>query len=286
MMQDDSKMSHEQPGSEEAQSNEESTSTAVAPFIGQWNQLVSHTNWEKGRIICDWRAAIEAAGAPANECSDEAWSRIVGNVTPQHVGRLRRVYQRFQSNYEQFGGLYWSHFFAALDWVDAEMWLEGASQNAWSVSETRRMRQETLGAVATGSDEESDGTDSEIDEDFSEDDQESVVSESDSVGISRGAGSHEDAIATEESDEEDGEEERDVYGEDSTRGREKDGSQDSREANVRPFADMPELPDDLADAFDSFKLAILAHKTTGWDDVSPDQVLASLDALKKLVGAP
>ena len=58
-------------------------------YLDQWKRLVSTTNWEKGKIICDWRDALEASGAPALEYSDEAWSRRVGNVTPQHVGRLR-----------------------------------------------------------------------------------------------------------------------------------------------------------------------------------------------------
>ncbi len=47
-----------------------------------------------------------------------------------------------------------------------------------------------------------------------------------------------------------------------------------------------DLPDDLAEAFDMFKLAILRHKTNGWEDISRDDVLASLDALKSLCTAP
>ncbi len=96
-------------------------------FIGQWNRLISTTNWEKGRIIHEWRSAGVASGAPATEYSDEAWSRLVGGVTGQHVGRLRRVYERFGGVYQDYEGLYWSHFQAALDWDDAEMWLEGGA---------------------------------------------------------------------------------------------------------------------------------------------------------------
>jgi len=44
----------------------------------------------------------------------------------------------------QYEGLYWSHLQAALDWDDAEMWLEGAIQNQWSVSQMRGQRWETL----------------------------------------------------------------------------------------------------------------------------------------------
>ena len=118
-----------------------------APFLGQWNRLVSTTNWEKGRIILEWRQALVAGGASAAEYSDEAWSLRVGNVTGQHVGRLRRVYERFDALRAELTALYWSHFQAALDWDDTEMWLEGADQSGWSVAEMRRQRWETLGAI-------------------------------------------------------------------------------------------------------------------------------------------
>jgi hypothetical protein len=55
---------------------------------------------------------------------------------------------------------------------------------------------------------------------------------------------------------------------------------------VRPFENLAELPEDLAEAFESFKLAILRHKTDDWRQISRDDVLASLDALKELVLAP
>src|SRR6478735_7734535 len=101
---------------------------ASQPFVGQWNRLVSTTNWDKGRIINDWRQALVAQDAAVTEYSDEAWGRLVGGVTGQHVGRLRRVSQRFGASQHQYAGLFWSHFQAALDWNDAEMWLEGAVQ--------------------------------------------------------------------------------------------------------------------------------------------------------------
>jgi len=115
-------------------------------YAGRWNRLVSSTNWEKGRIIVAWRKVLLAAGAAAGSYTDEAWSRRVGGVTAQHVGRLRRVYERFGEVRKQYARLYWSHFQAAVDWPDAEMWLEGAVQNRWSVSRMRHQRWEALGA--------------------------------------------------------------------------------------------------------------------------------------------
>jgi hypothetical protein len=55
---------------------------------------------------------------------------------------------------------------------------------------------------------------------------------------------------------------------------------------VRPFEDLPALPSDLNEAFEAFKLAILAHKIDGWRDVSCEDVLATLDALRQLAVAP
>lgn len=33
-------------------------------YLGRWNRLVSTTNWEKGRIISEWRESLLEAGAP------------------------------------------------------------------------------------------------------------------------------------------------------------------------------------------------------------------------------
>src|SRR5205807_8097628 len=63
------------------------------------------------------------------------------------VGRLRRAYERFDGLRGDFPSLYWSHFQAALDWEDSEMWLEGAYQSGWSVADMRRERETVLGAV-------------------------------------------------------------------------------------------------------------------------------------------
>ena len=55
---------------------------------------------------------------------------------------------------------------------------------------------------------------------------------------------------------------------------------------MRPFASLAELPADLADAFESFKLAILRHKLAGWSEVAREDVLGALDSLKGLALAP
>jgi hypothetical protein len=116
------------------------------PYVGNWNTLVSQTNWEKGILILRWRQAMIDAELPHGAYSDEAWARRVGNVSSQHVGRLRRVTERFGEKANEYANLYWSHFQAALDWNDAELWLEGAVQNHWSVAQMRVQYWEAVGA--------------------------------------------------------------------------------------------------------------------------------------------
>ncbi len=260
---------------------ESSVDTDVAEqFVGQWNQLISTTNWEKGQIICEWRDALKASDAEVTDYSDEAWAQLVGGVTSQHVGRLRRVSQRFGDVSTQYAGLYWSHFQACLDWDDAEMWLEGSIQNKWSVSQMRGKRWETLGttpedqAAEATLEAEEQATEAQVEEELSAQsasaDQEAPFdSDSDSLTPSRASidslgetasdspSSSNDEPATEE-------------------------SADPVSKRTRLSVDVESLPDDLAEAFEGFKLAIIAHRRENWRDTTPESVVECLDALKEL----
>lgn len=244
-------------------------------YLGRWNRLVSTTNWEKGRIIAAWREALLEAGAPAADCTDEAWSRRVGNVSPQHVGRLRRVWERFSSVQTQYAGLFWSHFQAALDWLDAEMWLEGAVQNEWSVAGMRRQRWETLGAPADLKPRDEDIVQADFDEDADlAGEKDSANAISDSLGVV-----HPDEAAD------------DVAQDEPAPFDESDAALDSVATAagvepVRPFEHLAALPSDLNEAFELFKLAILHHKISAWQEVACRDVVAALDALKQLATAP
>lgn len=264
---------------------------ASAPYLGRWHRLVSTTNWEKGRIIQEWRVTLSSASAPASEFSDEAWSRRVGNVTGQHVGRLRRVYERFGEAAADFSGLYWSHFQSALDWDDAEMWLEGAVQSRWSVAEMRRQRWQTRSAAEGGAIDESESESDAPDENFAPlpadgnfetapETPAAVRGESEFESSDRRgkiASDHESDDATDD----------DSYDRDEPNG-DDDASAEARRAAGRaaPFAHLVELPEDLAEAFESFKLAIVRHRLAGWRDAACDDVLAAIDALRELALAP
>jgi hypothetical protein len=254
----------------------ESLVAASLPYVGRWSKLVSTTNWEKGRIIVEWREALVAQGLPVTEYSDEAWGRLVGGVTGQHVGRLRRVYQRFGQAAEQYPGLYWSHFQAAIEWTDAEMWLEGAKQSGWSVSQMREQRWTTMGEVEAERPRAGDVVSAEIDEDAEPARRQtpSITGEYGEVSGPRHDGPD--------------------FGDEANVGQAfLPAADDMADKNacptvelVRPFEDLPDLPDDLAEAFDSMKLAILRHKRETWEEISAADVLRTLDALKALVLAP
>jgi hypothetical protein len=257
------------------------------PYVGQWNRLISTTNWEKGRIIHQWRTALRESGAVATEYSDEVWSGMVRGVAGQHVGRLRRVFERFGDSYSQYAGLYWSHFQAALDWEDAEMWLEGSIQNGWSVSAMRRQRWETLHAAAGDEPREDDLVAVEIDEDYHDAERSASVRVNDrDERVTEGYTAEARSPAGPDFGDDDRTGAHVMSGE---VGDFADGSSarpGTPAERVRPFAELNPLPDDLAAPFESFQLAILRHKSEQWVEVSLDDVLASLDALKALALAP
>jgi hypothetical protein len=252
----------------------------TAPFVGKWNTLISQTNWEKGRIISEWRAALVEADATVTVYSDETWSKQVGAVTSQHVGRLRRVYERFGATQASYQGLYWSHFLAALDWDDAELWLEGAVRSGWSISEMRRTRWETSGGDPKHNPKDEELITSEVDDGFTslktqeEEDVESDRSADD--GISTGK-SYEDA------DFGDADEDNLNSSSSSQDAMQSDGDspweEDSKQL-TNPFAALPTLPPDLADALEQFKLCIVRHRATQWADLTQKTMLDTLDALR------
>jgi len=251
----------------------------VAPFVKKWNHLVSQTNWGKGHIVMEWRTQSIASGLSASAYSDEAWARSVEGVSPQHVGRLRRVFERFNESYASYEGLFWTHFLSALDWSDAELWLEGAVQSRWSVSQMRRTRWESMGQDPEQQPDESEIVAAEADEDFAplsetEDATETDRELQDRIGttgpLPEGPdfGEGESTGGVVEGDEQ-------AY--------EDFDTEESLADRTSPFASLPQLPVDVAEAMEQFKLAIVRHRATQWQDVSQAAILQVLDALGKFV---
>jgi len=260
---------------------DDSLVAASQPYVGRWSRLVSTTNWEKGRIIVEWRASLANQGLAVTEYSDEAWARLVGGVTGQHVGRLRRVYQRFGAAQKEYPELYWSHFQAALEWTDAEMWLEGAQQSGWSVAQMREKRWETLGKLEADRPRAEDAVTGETDEDF----EPARTRESPPPSIT---GQYTEISGPRIDGPDFGDQEGAQSRSGSGTATEWDIAATSAEPVelVRPFESLPDLPDDLAEAFDAMKLTLLRHKTDGWREISSTDALRMLDALKALLLAP
>lgn len=260
------------------------------PFVGRWNQLVSQTNWEKGQIISQWRAALIESGAPAAQYSDEAWARRVGGVTASHVGRLRRVYEAFAETYQTYRGLYWTHFLVALDWDDAPLWLEGAAQSGWSVSAMRQQRWEATGADDATRASESNLAASDLDEDFEEPTNFTQPGQGGGSAKTYADGPNEISSGPAVEGPDFGEEDT-LNGNDGNfdlpqpQAEAQDPLAEPEPPLVQPFAGLPELPSDLADAVELLKLAVLRHKTAGWNEVSAETVTRYLQAFAVLIEA-
>jgi len=253
-----------------------------APMVGKWNVLVSQTNWEKGTLILSWRNELIAAGLPNTAYSDDAWARRVGNVTPQHVGKLRRVAERFGEKHNDFAGLYWSHFNTALDWDDAEIWLEGAVQNGWSVAQMRVQRWEAFGGSDEQKPSEEDIFISDIDEEvYRQSPPDRIEGRNAEIGR---ADIDDTPVAP--------------FDDDTKPLKMKEQSKKNRATQTESPSNTPstgellmslrgitEFPADLAEPLELLKVAILNQKLAGWKSVPAEQVRRSLDSLKMLIDA-
>ncbi|MCL2348339.1 MAG: hypothetical protein FWC50_08770 [Planctomycetaceae bacterium] len=253
-------------------------------YIISWNRLVSMTNWEKGKLIFNWRTRLAENNLPRQTYSDETLAKRLGNVSGQHVGRLRRVFERFGENFERYDRLYWSHFQAVLDWDDAETWLDDASENQWSVATMRLKRWESIGAPAGQKPRDSEIVASEMDEDVN------PYNDSDTIldGQVRNVAGNSDK--TKEKKKKHSEND-DSEGSDSG-GNFRSGGGDSHDdlsgfsSASDAFAQMKklkDLPEDLQEAFEQLKTVILSHKVSGWREVEPQRILTFLNAMKVVV---
>ena len=277
--------------------------------IGFWNRLVSQTNWEKGRVIQTWRTKLLEAGLPRSVYSDESIAKRIGNVSSQHVGRLRRVFERFgdDSVYresDRFANLYWSHYQAALDWEDAEEWLEKASQEGLSIALMRIARWEKYGAPKSAKPKDSEIVDAEPDEDVN------PMNDSDRTTFDVGAfgeigdgseksggGGGDGKGSDKPKKKSDGKEEDDDaafdYSGDSEikselerfRGEDAVWNPEKKTTGelLRSYSELTPIPNDLAEPFEALKVAILEHKLSGWETVPREDILKRLAALRAVV---
>ena len=256
----------------------------ASEYVGFWNLLVSKTNWEKGKVIHSWRTKLIEAGLPRRVYSDEAISQRLGNVTPQHVGRLRRVYERFGSQ-EPLPNLFWSHYQAALDWDDADEWLQKASVEKLSVAQTRVARWEKNGAKLNHKPREEDIVDAEKDEDVNPYNDSEYDGSDAAITPGRADVSGDDAEKKSKKKKESKNRQGSELGEFAGASEPWEGTEERfTTADVLDsIAKLDALPDDLAEAFEQVKVGILSHKLAGWDDVRPITIASYLSEFKRLL---
>jgi hypothetical protein len=255
------------------------------PIVGKWNVLVSQTNWEKGTLILHWRNELIAAGLPNTVYSDEAWAKRVGHVSTSHVGRLRRTAERFGEANRNFSGLYWSHFYAALDWDDAEIWLEGAVQNDWSVAQMRMQRWEAIGASDEHKPREEDVFVGEIDEDVYSRQSDRIEGRNVEIGAVDALGepaASPIAVSVAEPPKRKEQPRKDKAKPPLDKHSESESGVPTSGELLMSLKGIAQFPADLAESLELLKVAILNHKLAGWKSVSADRVCQSLETLKML----
>ena len=251
-------------------------------FINSWNRLISMTNWEKGKLIHNWRSKLIENGLPRQVFSDESLAKRLGSVSGQHIGRLRRVFERFNTTFEKYSGLYWSHFQAVLDWDDADTWLADASDKQWSVASMRLQRWEAIGSPAGQMPNDADILMSEPDEDVNPYNDSDTVLDGNRKSVEpnrdkekkkgQGAGGRRQNEESQTSKSGEKTDTHNDYG----------GFSSPAEAFAQ-MKQMKDLPEDLKEAFEQLKVVILSHKVSGWREVAPQRILTFLNAMKVVV---
>lgn len=104
-----------------------------ADAIARWQKLVSDAAWAKGEVIAVYTA---------NDLytRDKEFAHAVGNVTKDYLRALRLVWDRFSDIRHNYPTLTWTHFYAALEWPDAHVWLRRADVVGLDPSEMCRTR--------------------------------------------------------------------------------------------------------------------------------------------------
>lgn len=104
-----------------------------ADCIERWQAIVSDTNWQKGEVIATYSANDLHA-------RDGEFAHQVGGITAEYLRKLRLVWDRFWDVRGNYPTLRWVHFYMALEWPDAHVWLRRADVQKLNPSEMVRLR--------------------------------------------------------------------------------------------------------------------------------------------------
>lgn len=105
-------------------------------------EAVSHCRWVVGECAAKWTQRY------ARGRTDADFAALIG-LSGDQVYQRRRVWESFGRAKDEFKGLKWSHFYAALNWDDAQDCLHWAEEMAATVAEMRAWRRAQRGEDLT-----------------------------------------------------------------------------------------------------------------------------------------
>jgi hypothetical protein len=107
-------------------------------LIRRAQQALSQCNWEVGECAAIWTRRF------ARGRTDADFAVLVG-LSPDQVYQRRRVWETFSDVRDNYPGLKWSHFYAALTWDDAAECLQWAQEIQATVAEMKAWRRAQRG---------------------------------------------------------------------------------------------------------------------------------------------
>jgi hypothetical protein len=111
-------------------------------LISRAQEAVSNCRWVVGECAFQWTKRY------ARGRTDADFGGMIG-LTGDQVFQRRRVWEVFGATKDEFSGLKWSHFYAALNWDDAPECLTWAVQNQSTVAEMKAWRRALRGEDLT-----------------------------------------------------------------------------------------------------------------------------------------
>lgn len=125
-----------------------SSAETESDLIVRAQVAVSRCNWEVGECAAVWTKRFSRGR------TDGDFAELVG-LSADQVYQRRRVWETFGDVNHNYGGLKWSHFYAAITWDDAAECLQWAQDIGATVAEMRAWRRAQRGEdLSTDADEE------------------------------------------------------------------------------------------------------------------------------------
>lgn len=118
-----------------------------ADLVNRAREALSRCHWEIGECADKWTERY------ARGRGDADFGTLIG-LSGDQVYQRRRVWQQFGELADQFENLKWSHFYAALNWDDADDCLKWADDIKATVAQMKAWRRAQRGEDLTESAEE------------------------------------------------------------------------------------------------------------------------------------